>query len=93
MMGEPSSVLMAANRSPGQNCSRIVLRMLVVEQRAPRAAWMRASTPAAYVEEEGYPAGVMRARAGGAGLVQRHGNELWCTGERYRAAAARGGGP
>ena len=33
MMGEPSSVLMAANRSPGQNCSRIVLRMLVVEQR------------------------------------------------------------
>ena len=29
MMGEPSSVLMAANRSPGQNCSRIVLRMLV----------------------------------------------------------------
>ena len=29
MMGEPSSVLMAANRSPGQNRSRIVLRMLV----------------------------------------------------------------
>lgn len=28
-MSKPSSVLMAANRSPGQNCSMIVLKMLV----------------------------------------------------------------
>ena len=46
MMGEPSSVLMAANRSPGQNCSRIVLRMLVVEQRlGPLCSGERAAPP------------------------------------------------
>src|SRR6201989_3306241 len=80
-------------QSPGQNHSQIVLRMLVgrtaswtvVLRRAPRGAWIRASRLA-------YPSGVKPARAGGAGLVPvSRERGVVRPGERYRAAAARGG--
>src|SRR5690242_1078622 len=54
---------------------------------------MRASRLATCTEVEAYPAGVKPARAGGAGLVPASRERAVVrTGERYRAAAARGGG-
>ena len=50
-----------------------------------------ASQQAACVEGEGYPAGVMPARAGGGGLtLASRERGVVRTGERYRAAAALG---